>query len=107
MWLRSSFDCTNTDNCSELQVKESYGIALQDTIAVDGRKLKLIKDRRGIFDILRGEVVRADDDPVRADEAHQETEGLRVIDQIIVMKTAQVIPKRVFDRRSVVVHVKK
>src|SRR6266704_7220095 len=87
-------------------MKEPHRVSFQDAVAVGGRELELIEDRRRIFDIPGGEVIRADHDAVGSDQAHEKTERLRIINQIIVMEPAQVVPERVLDRSSMVIHMK-
>src|ERR1700680_3513523 len=88
-------------------MKELHRVSLQDAVAVSGRKVKLIQDRCRIFDVLGGEVIRADHDAVGSDQAHEKTERLRIINQIVVMESTQVVPEGVFDRGCMVSHVKK
>ena len=57
-------------------------------------RFELIDHRVGIFDILRREVVRADNDAVGSDHRYQEFERLRVVDQVVVMEAANVIAGR-------------
>src|SRR5712671_3807293 len=86
-------------------MKEPHRVAFQDAIAVGGREVKLIQNRRRIFDIFGGEVIRADHDAVESDQAYEKTKRLRIINQIVVMESAQVIPERVGDRGSMITHV--
>src|SRR5882672_11966020 len=88
-------------------MKEPHRVSFQDAVAVGNRESELIQDRGRIFDVLGGEVVRADHDAVGSDYAHEKTERLRIINQIVVMESTQVVPERVFDSGAVVSHVKK
>src|ERR1700694_3100036 len=87
-------------------MKELHRVSLQDAVAVSGRKVKLIQHRRRIFDVLGGEVIRADHDAVGSDQADEKTERLRIINQIVVMESAYVVAEGVLDRSSPVSHVK-
>src|SRR5437868_5060205 len=86
-------------------MKEPHRVPFQDAIAVAGREIKLIQDGRRVFDVLGGEIIGANDDAVVSDQAYEETEGLRIINQIVVMKAAQVVAKRVLERCRVISHV--
>ena len=68
-------------------MKEPHRVSFQDAIAVGGRKVKLIQDRRRIFDVLGGEVICADYDAVGSDQTYEKTERLRIINQIVVMES--------------------
>src|SRR4030088_1929172 len=87
------------------QMKESHRVPFQDAVAVGGREVKLVEDRSGILDVLGGEVIRADHDAVGSDHAQEKTERFRIINQIVVMESAQVVSDRVLDRRASVGHV--
>ena len=41
-----------------LQMKESHRVSSQNALAVGGRKVELIEDRRRIIDVLGGEMIR-------------------------------------------------
>lgn len=47
-----------------LQMKESHCVSSQNALAVGGRKVELIEDRRGIINVLGGEMIRANHDAV-------------------------------------------
>src|SRR4051794_34426935 len=68
------------------QMEESHCVSLQDAVTVGGRQIKLVQNRRRIFNILGGEIIRADHNPVRPNQADKKAEGLRIINQIIVME---------------------
>src|SRR5712691_11034175 len=86
-------------------MKEPHRVSFQDAFAVGGREFELVQDRGRIFDVLSGEVVSADHDTVGSDHAHEKTQRLRIINQIVVMESTQVVPERVFDRGAAVSHV--
>src|SRR5215467_10596162 len=88
-------------------MKKPHRVSFQDSVAIGSGQVKLIQHSGRIFDVLGGEVISADHDAIGPDQAHQKLERLRIIDQVVVMKSAQVVAERVLDRGSPVIHVKK
>src|SRR5215813_1967677 len=78
----------------DLEMEQSPRVASQNAIEIRGRKFQLLDEGIRIFDILRGKQIRADHDAIRTDFVDEETQGLRIVVQVIVMKTPHVLFER-------------
>src|SRR5262249_8799659 len=64
-------------------MEQSHRVAPQNAIEIRGRKFQLLDEGIRIFDILRGKQIRADHDAIRTDFVDEETQGLRIVVQVI------------------------
>ena len=91
-----------------LYVHQPFRVPAQDARAVGGRKIELIQYGRRVFDVSGGEIIRAHHDAVGSDHSHEKSERLRIVNQIVVVESANVIAERVLERSvSSPTHMKK
>src|SRR4029434_10072464 len=66
-------------------------VSSQDAIEIAGWKFQLLHERVRIFDILRGEQIRADHDTVRPDFADEKAQRFGIVIEIVVMESSEVL----------------
>src|SRR2546426_6086436 len=74
-----------------LQTQKPLRISSQDTLEIAGWQFQLFDERVRVFDIPRGEEIRADHDTVRPDLANQEAQRFGIVIEIVVMESPDIL----------------
>src|ERR1700675_3991918 len=77
-----------------LEMQELYRIPSEDAIAVLIRHIQLLYQFVGLFDVHPSEVIGADHHAVGSYEGDQESQGLGVVCERVVMESPHILLKR-------------
>src|SRR5258705_6757866 len=80
-------------------------VSSQDTVEIGGWQFQLFDKRVRVFDIPRGEEIRADHDTVRADLLNEEAQRVGIVIEIVVMESPDVLPEWTLDLQLRGAHV--
>src|SRR5258706_2772703 len=74
-----------------LQMQKPLRVPSQDAIEIGGWQFQLFHERVRIFDIPRGEEIRADHNAVRPDLVDQKAQRIGIVIEIVVMESPQIL----------------